>query len=690
MFLSELTFPVTDLEGIGPSAARSLAGLKIVNVAQLLRHYPLRYDDRMTPVPLVQSRPDRPAMTVATVMEHGNFQWKKGAALKVVIADDSDMAEMLCFGRNFLANKLPIGQKIRIAGPFVRNSFGQLQSSSFVFEPYSDDPSKEFGHILPIYPLGGTLSQGLLRRAIRCAIDRYTVRLHDELPTDIMQSKCISTKLDNLREIHFPESIDSTMHTRHALIFEELFHFQFAVARRRAADRNRQEDKRPWNTGLPQKLLDSLPFTLTPDQQKTLADVQDDISSPGTMNRLVQGEVGSGKTLVAFVACLGVIGAGRQAAFMAPTELLAQQHADNAARFLEPVGIRVAYLSGELTGSARRSLLEALSAGDIDLLVGTHALFSGDVLFRNLGLAIVDEQQRFGVDQRRALADKGLAPDILSLSATPIPRTLALTAFGDMDVSSIKTMPPGRQPVSTHLTRIGNESKVYNFVRQELESGHQAYFVYPLIEESDKSDLKDAENMFLFLQTKILPEYSGALVHSRVDEEEKHRIMEDFHAGKLHYLTSTSVVEVGVDVPNASCMVVENAERFGLSALHQLRGRVGRGEARSYCFLLYNEPLTDDGKKRLMTMKRLNDGFAIAEEDLKIRGPGDMAGVRQSGFPKFSIADPVNDLSTLLEARDSARAVLQADPELSDEKNLNLKNLFETCPPFDENLLSTL
>ena len=380
------------------------------------------------------------------------------------------------------------------------------------------------------------------------------------------------------------------------------------------------------------------------------------------MLRLIQGEVGSGKTLVAFIACLGVIAANRQAAFMAPTELLARQHADNAARLLEPLGVRAAFLTGEVTGASRRALTDALAAGEIDLAVGTHALFSTGVIFRDLAMVIIDEQHRFGVDQRRALAEKGQFPDILALSATPIPRTLALTAFGDMDVTSIATMPKGRRPIETHLARIGNETKVYDFVRWELADGHRAYFVYPLIGESEKTDLKDAENMFSHLSTQVLPGFRGALIHSRIAEEEKRRIMGDFRDGNLDYLTATSVVEVGVDVPEATCMVVEHAERFGLSALHQLRGRVGRGSIQSYCFLVYHEPLTDDGKSRLMTMKNTSDGFALAEEDLKLRGPGDMAGVKQSGFLRLSIANPVRDLPVLMEAREDARRVLNVDP----------------------------
>ncbi|PIE03942.1 MAG: hypothetical protein CSA76_06860 [Spirochaetales bacterium] len=394
---------------------------------------------------------------------------------------------------------------------------------------------------------------------------------------------------------------------------------------------------------------------------------------------------------MAFLAALGVIAAGHQAAFMAPTELLARQHADNAARLLSPLGVKTAFLSADVPSSARRLLTQSLAEGEIDLLIGTHALFGEDVHFAHLALAVIDEQQRFGVEQRRLLAAKGpenKPVNILALTATPIPRTLAMTAFGDMDISAIHTMPAGRLPVETHLARMGNESKVYEFVRRELEKGHQAYFVYPLIEESEKSSLKDAENMHAFLSEKIFPDVPSALLHSRIEEEEKRRIMQNYRDGRIRILVATSVVEVGVDVSQATCMVVEHAERFGLSALHQLRGRVGRGKEQSYCFLVYNEPLSEEGKQRMRVMKEISDGFLLAEEDMKMRGPGDMAGTRQSGFLKLTIADPVRDISVLVEAREKARELLKKDPGLLNPENALLRDLLDTAAPFDENLLA--
>jgi ATP-dependent DNA helicase RecG len=417
------------------------------------------------------------------------------------------------------------------------------------------------------------------------------------------------------------------------------------------------------------------------------------------MARLLQGDVGSGKTLVSFLAALRAVEKGGQGAIMAPTELLARQHAENAARLLEPLGIRPAFLTGNLKAKGRSVLLKALAAGEIDLVIGTHALFSGDVLYRDLALVVVDEQHRFGVTQRQAIMAKGDRPHLLMMSATPIPRTLAFTVFGDLDVSVIRDMPPGRKPVKTHLAREANEDRVYDFVRKELAAGRQAYFVYPLIEAGEEgagpSGLKNAQSMAERLGRQVFPQYPAALIHSRLEEEEKRKTMEAFRAGEIRILAATSVVEVGVDVPNATCMVIEHAERFGLSALHQLRGRVGRGEHQSYCFLVYSEPegeadpgslpgggLSEEGKKRLKVMLESSDGFVIAEEDLKLRGPGQIAGIEQSGYLSLGIADPLRDIAALEQARADAFAMLEEDPGLLQPEHLRVAQVLDRAPPF--------
>lgn len=690
MFLGELTYPVGNITGIGPGAIKSLAALGVLDIAGLIRHYPIRYEDRSNPVPLLNSSLRRPAVTIATVQKQDYAPWKNGRVLKVTVSDDTAAASLLCYGRNFLASKLTPGRKIWLTGPFDRNRYGDLQSGTFAFENYAENsPPKDFGKILPIYPLSGKLNQTLLRNAIRSALDSYGKGIRDELPDSIRTEMKFPHKEQCLRDIHFPESSLEHERARRALIFEELFLLQISVARMALQSRkDGREAPRSWSDRLVDTLKSRLDFELTRDQITSIEDIKRDIGSGPRMARLIQGEVGSGKTLVAFIAALGIIGAGRQAAFMAPTELLARQHADNAAKLLAPLGVRVAFLSGDTSSASRASIRSALGSGDIDFCIGTHALFSSDVTFSKLGLAIIDEQHRFGVDQRRQLSEKGKSVDILVLSATPIPRTLALTAFGDMEISSIRSMPRGRIPVETHLARMGNEGKVYNFVRKELDAGFKAYFIYPLIEESKKNFLKDAQNMFQRLSREVFPEHQAALIHSRVDEEEKREIMSNFRSGACKLLVTTSVVEVGVDIPEATCIVIEHAERFGLSALHQLRGRVGRGNRKSYCFLVYSEPLTDEGKRRMITMKNTRDGFTLAEEDLKMRGPGDMVGIRQSGFLKMSIANPVRDLEVLLQARKRAREIIKSESSLLEKGLENLQGLFETCPPFNEDLIA--
>jgi ATP-dependent DNA helicase RecG len=441
---------------------------------------------------------------------------------------------------------------------------------------------------------------------------------------------------------------------------------------------------------LKRRLLERLPFELTPDQVRAAAEIAADMAEPRPMARLLQGDVGSGKTLVAFLACLDAIEAGGQAAFMAPTELLARQHAATAARLLEPLGLRLAFLSGNVDDAARPPLLAALRSGEVDLVLGTQALFSDEVEYGNLKLTVVDEQHRFGVLQRLALSRKGPMPDLLMMTATPIPRTLALTVFGDLSVSTIRTMPPGRKSVVTHLAKAGNEAKVYEFVRRLLAAGRQAYFVYPLIGESERSpaaagaELKNAQAMFERLRAQVFPQFKLGLIHSRLKEDEKRSTMDAFTRGELSALVATSVVEVGVDVPNAAAMVVEHAERFGLAALHQLRGRVGRGSEQSYCFLVYSEGVTEDAKERLKAMLSTADGFELAERDLRIRGPGEIAGTAQSGYLRLSIADPVRDERVLEEARAEAFALVESDPGLSGQASAPIREVLDRANPFGD------
>ncbi|MDR1390507.1 MAG: ATP-dependent DNA helicase RecG [Treponema sp.] len=697
MFLRELLAPVSGIKGAGPASEALLAAAGIGSIGALLSYYPRDYEDRSVIVPLSGWRRG-PVCTTATVTAHDWIGFGAMRTLKAHIEDSGERACLLCFNRPFLKNVLPVGGRVRIWGRFFYK-YGELQAS--VFETDTEG-GKKFGGILPVYPLSAGLSQGLLRKLCKNALAQYGQCIEDEVPAPVARSEALLHKAQALGILHFPPSMDDLEKARNTLIFEELFYLETVVGKR-AMERKNHGNSTPsktgaQNTGLQKRLIERLPFELTGGQLRTLAEINGDFDSPYPMARLLQGDVGSGKTLVAFLAALAVIEGGGQAALMAPTELLARQHAENAARLLEPLGIKPAYLAGNIKAAGRRELLKALASGEINLVLGTHALFSADVQYHNLRLAVIDEQHRFGVIQRQKILDKGKTgvnknqiPHLLMMSATPIPRTLALTVFGDLDVSVIPDMPKGRKPVETHLAKESNAQKVYDFVKKELDAGRQAYFVYPLIGDDEESEpagdegkkITGAVQMAEKLEREIFPSYQSALLHSRIPDEEKRRVMAQFQSGATHILAATSVVEVGVDVPNASCMVIHHAERFGLSALHQLRGRVGRGGSQAYCFLVYSENgLSESALERLKAIKQNSSGFVIAEEDLKIRGPGLIAGIEQSGYLKLGIADPIRDSDALLRAREAAFAMLENDPALLRAEHRCVAAVLERAPPF--------
>ena len=592
--------------------------------------------------------------------------------------------------------------------------------------------------VYPVYALTAGLTQAQLRKIIRKALNEYCRGIDDEVPESIIAERTLMHKQEAVRAMHQPASLAQAERARRTIIYEELYRFQYGVACRALAHKGAlpqldaeygvsaaagalpaagAEEEAPvfYESLSPRQktLFDSLSFSLTADQRRVIAEMNSDIdrgyksraaaaaqadfdaeaadaartvsgAAVYTMARLLQGDVGSGKTLAALFACLRVVDWGGQCALLAPTELLARQHGDTAARLLSPCGVSLAFLTGNIKAQGRGELLSRLKDGEIDIVIGTHALFSKNVQYRDLQLAVIDEQHRFGVLQRNAIIEKGrkpFAPHVLMMSATPIPRTLALTVFGDLDVSIIKTMPGGRKPVKTYLTRMGNEQRVYDFVAKEIEAGHQAYFVYPLIEEysddaaeegtengeqaRNRRSLKTAEQMFEYLSRTQYPHYTVGLVHSRVEEAEQQRVLNAFRSGGVQILVATSVVEVGVDVPNATCMVIEHADRFGLAALHQLRGRVGRGSLQSYCFPVYSANLSETGKERMRILYETTDGFEIAEKDLQLRGAGEVSGIQQSGYFTIGLADPVRDQELLMLARQDAfarAAVTQAQP----------------------------
>jgi ATP-dependent DNA helicase RecG len=667
--------------------ARKLAKLGIFTAADILLHAPRDYEDRSAPRQL-SAFAAGPVNCPAEVTAHDWFGFGRMRTLKIWVQDDAGtQAALVCFNRPFLEKSLPPGARIRLFGRFEYR-YGEIQSSSFDADilPAGDAPDQPAG-VLPVYPLTDGLAQGTMRKLVAAALARWG-RVDDELPTSVQARRTLLHKAEALRLLHRPGKPADVLEARRTLAYEELFYLQVMIGRRILDRRSDAADRPPPPDHLARALVERLPFSLTADQDAAIADIVADMASPWPMARLLQGDVGSGKTLVSFMAALYAVAAGGQAALLVPTELLARQHADSAARLLEPLGVRLAFLSGNVADAARKPMLAALAAGQIDLIVGTHALFSEGVEFKELRLVIVDEQHRFGVLQRLAIGAKGRRPDMLMMSATPIPRTLALTAYGDLSVSTIRTMPAGRRPVITHLARQGNERKVYDFVRRELAAGHKAYFVYPLVDRSDKLELKDAEAMFRHLSDSVFPEFAGGLIHARLPEDEKRATMAAFARSKgttaLSFLVATSVVEVGVDVPDATCMVIEHAERFGLAALHQLRGRVGRSALQSYCFLVWSDKLGDDGKQRVLAMKETSDGFAIAEADLRLRGPGEITGTAQAGALRLAFADPIRDNALLEAAREDALALLAADPGLIGQDGSIVRTVLERAAPFAE------
>ena len=718
MLIGEIQTPVSNLYGAGKTTIEQLGRLGVSTVGDLLRLWPRAWEDRSRYNTLSEWNTFHKLNVPVAVMDQQWFGYGRMKTLKLIVCDsEGTRGELACFNRPFLEKAFPEGTKALVYGSFSVK-YGAIQSSSFDIEQYDTAERR----ILPVYPLTQGLTQTKLRKLIEQALNSYARGIDSELPVDVLNKYGYPDKRTVLFAMHRPASMQEAENARIALIFEEFFLYEAAVGMRAlerrgvlprtgksaaaaksageagvssavgksgvspsesvgmSVDGQSATDTLRYEYSLLQKeLLARLPFTLTADQQAVTAEINADLDGTVPAARLIQGDVGSGKTLVAFLACLKVIEGGGQAALMAPTELLARQHADNAAKLLEPLGVRLAFLTGNLKAAGRSQLLQQLASGNIDLIIGTHALFSAQTAYKNLRMVVIDEQHRFGVLQRSAIIQKGIdsadkTPHFLMMSATPIPRTLALSMFGDLDISVIKTMPPGRKPVITYIAPQSKAEKVYYFIGQDILAGKQAYFVYPIIEDSDTLSLKSAEDMFAEL-TRDFPNHRLALLHSKVPEDEARAIMQEFRAGAIHILVATSVIEVGVDVPNATCMVIEHADRFGLSALHQLRGRIGRGSDQAYCFLLYGKNITETGKARLKVMASTTDGFVIAEEDLKLRGPGDIGGVEQSGYCGFELADPIRDFALLEKARAAAFEMLAAQRGLTQRDSLNTRSV---------------
>lgn len=670
------------VKGVGPYIAGLLSNLGIVKASDLLYHFPFRYIDRRNITTIKDSVPTPGVETViiANVVTSGiSFLGKKRKRIFELIATDKTgmvSAKWFNFHQKYMVGRFKKDMRLFIAGEMTEyNGVKQFVHPEVEILDESDS-IESAGRLIPIYPSTEGLSQKILRKVIKNTLEKYLSSIVNPFSSELMEKYHLTDLREAVLFLHNPPS-DADIEIlnggrtsqQRTIIFKEFFVFELALAMKRARLSKEKGILFKIDEDLHKKFLGSLPFELTDAQKRVLGEIFQDMKRGNPMNRLLQGDVGSGKTVVALASAVQAVNNGYQVAFMAPTEILAEQHFKTMAVTAEKMEIPCALLTANVKGAHRDAIYEGVSEGKIPIVIGTHALIQSEVKFKKLGFAIIDEQHRFGVLQRQALNKKGINPDILVMTATPIPRTLAMTLYGDLEVSIIDQLPAGRKPIYTKVYMENEREKLYGGIRMELDREHQVYVVYPLIEESEKIDLKNATDMSKELASVFSPKYRVELLHGKMKPDEKERIMREFKEGKVHVLAATSVVEVGVDVPNATVMVVEHAERFGLAALHQLRGRVGRSDKQSFCILLCAFQPTEDAYRRLNIMVETTDGFRIAEEDLSIRGPGEFLGTRQSGVPEFKVANLVRDVGILQLARQAAFEVIAEDAGLKLPKN---------------------
>ena len=650
--------PVRYLKGVGPKTAERFEKLGILTLSDLLCHYPRRYLDFSKPYSIAEAPADTECVVKAEVFAKPGGRILPGGRRmeRITAGDDVSSLEITWFNNPYAAQKLELGQEYYFQGIVT----GGMLRRQMVNPQVRTDAQVKSSPFEAVYPQTEGLTSSAIAKCVRQLLPHAEL-LPDPLPSEMLKKYRLLSKADAVRAIHCPATEEEAFAARRRLIYEELLVLQLGIGR--------MKNHGAASTGAPMKKADaspfweSLSFSPTGAQRRAVEEILTDMSGETSMNRLLQGDVGSGKTLVAAAAIWACIRAGYQAALLAPTEILASQHAENLNRLLSPFGMRVALLTGGMKAAARRTTLAAIRDDEADLIVGTHAILSEGVEFARLGLAVVDEQHRFGVRQRGLLAEKAANPHLLVMSATPIPRTLGLLMYGDLDISILDELPPGRKPVKTRCITGKKRADLYGFLDREIDSGRQVYIVCPAIEDAGGSGLNAVKSYYEDIAKAYLPDRRVGLMHGKLKPKEKAEVMDDFKSGRLDALVSTTVIEVGVDVPNATVMVIENAERYGLSALHQLRGRVGRGAAESWCFLV-SDNVSESVQKRLKFLCSTSDGFAVAQYDLETRGPGDFFGNRQHGLPTLQIADLINDTRTLHAAQSEAVALLAEDPLL--------------------------
>lgn len=663
--------PIQYLKGVGEARANLFHRLGIFTVGDIITHYPRDYEDRSKLKRIAEFVDGEKCSFEGVVTKKlTESRPRRGMLLsKTVISDGTGYINAVWFNQGYLKNTLKAGERYIFYGTITKKR--TLEIINPVFEKISAQQVNTC-RIVPVYPSTGKLSQNIIRGAIRNALELAGACLEETLPEWILTQYGLADIQYSINNIHYPKSDDAFMKARERLVFEEFLILQLGLLCRKAGNTTERRGIAFSARNEVHKLIDDLPFKLTNAQKRVFSEIERDMEDSKTMNRLIQGDVGSGKTIVAVLALFKAAKSGYQGALMAPTEILAQQHYNSIAPIVEPYGVRTALLTGSTSPKDAKAILENIRNGSIDLVIGTHSLLEEKVVFNNLGLVITDEQHRFGVRQRAVLSQKGENPDMLVMTATPIPRTLALILYGDLDISIIDELPPGRKKVETYVVDNSMRERINNFIRKQVAEGRQVYIVCPMVEESDAVEAKSATELAEQLAYKTFSDLRVGLVHGKMKPNDKEKVMADFVAGKTDILVSTTVIEVGVNVPNASLMVVENAERFGLAQLHQLRGRVGRGEYRSYC-ILFNEGKTDVARERMMIMSKTSDGFVISEKDLELRGPGDFFGTRQHGIPELKIANLYKDVELLKKAQDAAERIIKTDGRLESKENQALK-----------------